>query len=127
MVVMGVTAIDETLRLNLAEGWYRVTGDKAFAESQAEFHGATEKQKAAVALFAGLCAQKYALAVQYLPEIGLACAAGGMAIGWVAAFNKLKQAAALVAKSKETARHPDPAPAGAPEKSLNQLRQDPPA
>lgn len=121
---MGLTALDETLRLRLAEGWFRVTGDRNFAAAQGEFHGASEKQKAAVAEFAGLCAEKYGAACQYLPEIGLLVCAGGYGVGWVVAFNKLRQAAQVVAANK--AKKADKPAEAAPEKSLNQLRQDPP-
>ncbi len=101
MVKLGLNALDETLRLNMAEGWFQLTGDRAFAGQQADFYGANEKQRQAIALFAGLCAQKYQAAVQFLPELGLLIAAGGYSVNWWIGFNKLRQAAVLKAKAEK--------------------------
>jgi hypothetical protein len=101
MVELGFGALDETLKLNLAQGWFKLTGDQGHAQKQAEFFGASSKQRQAIALFAGLCAAKYQAAIQFLPEIGLAVAIGGYAINWRIAFNKLHQAAALKAKEEK--------------------------
>lgn len=101
VVSLGLDALDETLKLNLASGWYRLTGDKNFAVEQADFHGLTEKRKNAIALFAGMTAEKYQAAVQYLPELGLLVAAGGYGFGWLVAFNKLKQAMQLAGEAKK--------------------------
>lgn len=117
MVTLGLNAVDETLRLNMAEGWFLVTGDKSFAMRQAEFYGASQKQREAIALFAGLTAQKYQALVQYLPEVGLLICGAGYSVNWLIGFNKLRQAARLKAKAKTDTKAPAapaPAPAAPP-------------
>lgn len=101
LVEIGFGALDETLKLNLAQGWHQLTGDANFSRDQAEFHGLKTKQIQAIGVCAELCAAKYGAAIQYLPELGLAVAVGGYSVAWVIAFNKLRQAAALKAKAEK--------------------------
>jgi len=101
----GLTAIDETLKTNFVLGWERVTGDRAFAEHQAEAYAISPAQKEAIGVAASLCAEKYNADLQFLPEVALAVAVGGWALPWSIGFASLKKAAKLKAAA------PAPAPA----------------
>lgn len=109
MVALGFQAIDETLRENFEDSWFKLTGDRNFAVHQSEFYGAKPGQVKAVALFAGMCADKYQAQCQYLPEIGLLVAVGAYGVNWRIGFNKLHQAAALKAAAERKAKEAKPA------------------
>ena len=93
LVELGLAALDKTLQTNMAVGWYRISGDKVLALQQAEFYALKKEQQEAISLCAGLCAEKYSAALQYLPEVGLAVTSGTYLLTWLVGFNKLKQAA----------------------------------
>jgi hypothetical protein len=111
MVALGFQALDETLRQNFQDSWFKLTGDRGFAVQQSEFYGAKPGQVKAVALFAGMCADKYQAQCQYLPEIGLLVAVGAYGVNWRIGFNKLNQAAALKAAADRKAKDATHAPA----------------
>lgn len=96
----GLTALDETLKTNFVLGWERVTGDRAFAEAQAENYALKDSQREAIGIAAALCAEKYAADLQFLPETALAIAVGGYAFPWLIGFNALRKAAKLKAREK---------------------------
>jgi hypothetical protein len=104
MVTLGFQALDETLRQNFGESWFKLTGDRGFSDAQAEHYGAKPGQVKAVAIFAGLCAEKYQAQIQYMPEIGLAVAVGAYGVNWRIGFNKLHQAAKLKALAEQEAK-----------------------
>ena len=95
LVELGLNALDKTLQTNLAAGWFSISGDRDLALQQAAFYGLKKEQQEAIALCAGLVAEKYAGSLQYLPEVALAVTVGTFAVNWQIGFNKLKQAALL--------------------------------
>lgn len=107
MVALGFAAIDETLRNSFAQSWFKLTGDRDFAQGQADFYAAKPGQVRAVATFAALCAQKYQTSMEYLPEIGLGVAVGSYAINWRIGFNKLNQALRIKADAEKPAATAD--------------------
>ena len=93
LVELGLNALDKTLQTNMAAGWYAISGDRDLALQQAQFYALKTEQQQAIALCAGLVAEKYAGSLQYLPEVALLVTVGTYAVNWQIGFTKLKQAA----------------------------------
>ena len=108
LVELGLEALDQTMQVNMATGWYQISGDKTLALQQAEFYALKSKQKEAMALCAGLCAEKYGAALQYLPEVGLLVTTGTYLVTWLVGFNKLKQAALVKQQALEKEKKEPP-------------------
>jgi len=97
--------MDKTLQVQMATGWYQISGDKNLSLQQAEFYALKQEQKQAISLCAGLCAEKYGAALQYLPEVGLAVTTGTYFCTWLIGFNKLKQAMLVKRQNTEKEKH----------------------
>jgi hypothetical protein len=114
IVEYGFDAVDETLAAHLETAWFRVTGDRSFAEEQSKAHTASPKQREAISLFAGLVAAKYQASLLYLPEFCLAVAVTGYASSWLVAFSAVRRAAQSAREQRERARQgPSPVPPSA--------------
>jgi hypothetical protein len=114
LVELGLNALDERLQIHMASGWYALSGDKGFALQQAAFYALKKDQREAMSLSAGLCAEKYAVLLEYLPEAALLVTAGTYGVSWLVGFNKLKQAILLKQRAAEQAGTPAAIPAAPP-------------
>lgn len=102
LVELGLNALDRTLQTNMAAGWFSISGDRDLALQQAQFYALKIEQQQAIALCAGLVAEKYAGYLGYLPEAALAVTVGTYCVNWQIGFNKLKQAALLKQQAAKT-------------------------